>query len=79
MNRKEIVKKAGEVIRSIEPDAEIILFGSEARGDARPDSDIDLLVLLSGDKMSLDRESEVCGLLFCLKDRRGLASAPKYI
>jgi predicted nucleotidyltransferase len=26
----------------------IVLFGSEARGEARPDSDIDLLVLLKG-------------------------------
>ena len=26
----------------------VILFGSEARGDAEPDSDIDLLVLLEG-------------------------------
>ena len=26
----------------------LILFGSEARGDARPDSDIDILVLLTG-------------------------------
>ena len=77
MNRKEIEKKAGEVIRSIEPDAEIILFGSEARGDARPDSDIDLLVLLSGDKMSLDRESEVCGLLFLLEGQTGVSISPK--
>ena len=57
MNRKEIVEKAKQAIRSVEPDAEIILFGSEARGDARPDSDIDLLVLLSGDKKSVDREA----------------------
>lgn len=32
----------------IEPDARVILFGSRARGDARPDSDWDLLVLLDG-------------------------------
>lgn len=35
-------------IRELEPTAEIILFGSRARGDAMPDSDWDLLVLLDG-------------------------------
>lgn len=32
------------IVREISPEA-IILFGSRARGDARPDSDVDLLVV----------------------------------
>ena len=31
-------------IRAEIPDAEVRLFGSRARGDARPDSDVDLLI-----------------------------------
>ena len=77
MNRKEIVEKAKQAIRSVEPDAEIILFGSEARGDARPDSDIDLLVLLSGDKKSVDRELEISGQAMLLKIETGVNISPK--
>ena len=77
MNRKEIVEKAKQAIRSVEPDAEIILFGSEARGDARPDSDIDLLVLLSGDKKSVDRELEISGQTMLLEIETGVNISPK--
>ena len=41
-------------VREIEPTAEIILYGSRARGDNRSDSDWDILILL--DKQRIDRE-----------------------
>jgi predicted nucleotidyltransferase len=34
-------------VREIFPDAQVMLFGSRARGDFRPDSDYDILVITS--------------------------------
>ena len=38
MKRSEVVELIKETIRRIAPGAKTILYGSEARGDARPDS-----------------------------------------
>lgn len=46
MKRTEVVRKVAEHLHKIAPDAQCILYGSEARGDARADSDIDILVKL---------------------------------
>ena len=42
----EIVRR---LVEAVDPDR-IILFGSRARGDARPDSDIDLLIIKDTDQ-----------------------------
>lgn len=43
-----LLQRIREAIHDIEPTAQVILYGSRARGDAQPDSDWDLLVLLGG-------------------------------
>ena len=76
MKRPEIVRKIQQTIRQTEPTATAILYGSEARGDARADSDIDLLILLEGDKRDLKRESEISEALYDLELSTGVLISP---
>ncbi|PIV05631.1 MAG: nucleotidyltransferase domain-containing protein [Syntrophobacterales bacterium CG03_land_8_20_14_0_80_58_14] len=57
MMEKEILRKVKEAVRTIEPDAEIYLYGSRSRQDARSDSDWDFLILVDGmiDTVRTDR------------------------
>ena len=46
----QIFREIQTLKRAILPNERVILFGSQARGDAREDSDWDLLVLLDKEK-----------------------------
>ena len=48
MNKKNeiLLARIKKQVREIDPLADIILYGSRARGDARPDSDWDILILV---------------------------------
>ena len=76
MQRPEIVKQIKEKMMITEPTATTILYGSEARGDARPDSDIDLLILLEGDKRDLRKEYEISGALYDIELESGILISP---
>lgn len=43
----ELLNRCKQIVLEILPDAEIILYGSRARGDAAEDSDFDLLILVN--------------------------------
>ena len=76
MKRPEIVRQIQQTMRQTEPSATTILYGSEARGDARADSDVDLLILLEGDKRDLKRESLISGALYDLELSTGVLISP---
>ncbi len=60
---KQILLRCGEAIRRLDSSAEVILYGSRARGDAGPESDYDLLILTDG-KVTLEKEDEFRRQLF---------------
>ena len=76
MRRTEIVNQISKVIRKVSPTATAILYGSEARGDAREDSDIDVLILLEGDKRDLKHEDDLAGALYDIELNTGVLVSP---
>ena len=48
MKRDELVEQIRKAVYEVEPEAEIILYGSRSRGEALPESDWDVLILVDG-------------------------------
>jgi len=48
MNHDELLEQIRQAVREVEPNAEIILYGSRSRADAVFESDWDFLILVDG-------------------------------
>jgi len=60
----QILENIRTLKRQLLPNDRMILFGSQARGDARPDSDWDLLVLLDKEKRNFNGDYDKYGYPF---------------
>jgi predicted nucleotidyltransferase len=79
MQRQDIVKNLSEIIHREAPQAKVILYGSEARGDAGPKSDIDLLILLDKDKVTLEDEEKITYPIYLLELKTGILISPMVV
>lgn len=56
----QILARIKNRVREKDRAAEVILFGSRARGDAKPESDWDILILLNQPEVTRARGREFC-------------------
>jgi predicted nucleotidyltransferase len=74
-NEIKAIEELKKIILGSYPDAEIILFGSKARGDFSEDSDIDVLILLYADVNS-KLEEKIIGDIYDIELKYELLFGP---
>ena len=72
MRREHIIGAIKAGLSSLMTGVEVHLYGSEARGDAHDRSDIDLLVLVHKDKVTLQDELEITAPLYDIELKTGV-------
>lgn len=76
MRCPEIIHRIKETLHHISPELKIILYGSEARGDARKDSDIDLLLLVNKEVVTLSDKMDLTAPLYDIELETGIQINP---
>ena len=72
MRREHLIDAIKTGLSGLRSGIEVRLYGSEARGEAHEKSDIDLLVLVHKDKVTLQDELEITAPLYDIELKTGI-------
>lgn len=75
-HKEKILKKIIGVFTKNDPDSEIYLYGSRARGDEKKTSDWDLLILLNKKNISFETETRFMDDLYEIELETGEVISP---
>ena len=77
MKRRDlIIQRIVDIINQTEPNSELYLYGSRARGTAKKSSDWDFLILLNADQLSFDNETRLIDDIYELELETGEVISP---
>lgn len=72
----DIFAQIKAIVAAVEPTAEVIVYGSYARGEQRRDSDIDVLILVDKPELTLEEEKRIKYPLYDLEFDTGQIISP---
>lgn len=79
MGTAELLMEVKRRVLSVAPSAEVILYGSYARGEQGPDSDIDLLILVDGEHVDQALDTGIAHPLYHLEYATGTVISPRVV